>query len=119
MRLVGNPGLVAAQAGNASVGRQLVGITQRDPMLDRGATAVDGLDDGQKSHVEADGLVFGMVGNPGNLVRVQTRVDGVQHAADAADAKVQLQMAVAVPGQGRHALAERNVQAIQRVRHLA
>ena len=39
------------------------------------------LDDGQEGHVEAQHPVFGVVGDPGDLVGVQARVEGVQHAA--------------------------------------
>ena len=35
----------------------------------------------QEGQVEAQHLVLGVVGDPGDLVRVQARVDGVQHAA--------------------------------------
>jgi hypothetical protein len=45
---------------------------------------------GKKRHVKAQHLVFGMVGNPRNLIWVQARVDGVQHTSAATDAKVQL-----------------------------
>ncbi|MNT51041.1 hypothetical protein D3C72_1879890 [compost metagenome] len=72
----------------------------------------------QEAQVEAQDLVFGMVGDPRDLVGVQARVDGVQHAAAAAHAVVQLQVAVAVPGQGGDAVAEQQLLAIQRIGHL-
>jgi hypothetical protein len=64
-----------------------------------------GLDQRQEGHVEAQHLVFGVVGDVGDLVGVQARVDGVQHRAHAADRVVQLHVAVAVPGQRGHAVA--------------
>ena len=77
------------------------------------------LDDGQEGHVKADHLVFSMVGNPCNLVWVQARVDGVQHTARTTDTKVQLEVAVAVPRDGGHTVAETQFHAIQRMSHLA
>ena len=73
--------LVATQPGNSRVGGQFVCIAQRNPVLDGGAMAVHGLDDGQESHVKAQHLVFGMVGNPGDLLGMQPRIEGVQHPA--------------------------------------
>jgi hypothetical protein len=64
-----------------------------------------GLDQRQEGHVEEQHLVFGVVGDVGDLVRVQARVHGVQHRARAADREVQLHVAVAVPGQRGDAVA--------------
>jgi hypothetical protein len=72
----------------------------------------------QEGEVEAQDLVFGMVGDPGDLVGVQARVDGVQHAAAAAHAVVQLQVPVAVPGQRGNAVAEEQLLPVQRIGHL-
>jgi hypothetical protein len=60
---------------------------------------VHGLDQRQESEIEAQGLVFGMVRDPRDLVGMQARIDGVQHAPAAAHAVIELQVAVAVPGQ--------------------
>jgi len=73
----------------------------------------------QEGHVKAQHLVFGVVDDPGNLVRVQAGVDGVQHAARATHAKVHLHVAVAIPGQGRHTVAELQLLGIQCVGQLA
>ena len=54
-----------------------------------------------------DDAVFGMVGDPGHLVGREARVERVHHAAAAGDAEVQLEVAVAVPGQRGDAVAER------------
>ena len=88
-------------------------------MFDCVALAVHGLNDGKEAHVKAQHLVFGMVGNPRDLVWVQTRIDGVQHAAAAADAKVQLKVAIPVPCQGSHAVAEPQLESIKRMGNLA
>ena len=60
-----------------------------------------------------------MVGNPGDLLGVQARIEGVQNPASATDAKVKLQVAVAVPGQGGHPAAEFKPQAVKRMGYLA
>jgi hypothetical protein len=79
---------------------------------------VHGLHQRQEAQVEAQDLVFGVVGDPRDLVGVQARVDGVQHAAAAAHAVVQLQVAIAVPGQRGDAVAEQQLLAVQRIGHL-
>jgi hypothetical protein len=88
-------------------------------VLDGGATAVDRLDNRQKRHVKTQHLVFGVVRNPDDLVGMQTWVEGVQDAPRATDTEVQLQVPVAVPGQCRHAVAERQIHAVQGIGHLA
>jgi hypothetical protein len=80
---------------------------------------MNGLHQRQERHVEAQHLVFGMVRDPGDLVRVQPRVDGVQHTPRAARAKVDFQVTVAVPGERRHPVGEQQVHAIERVGDLA
>ena len=84
--------------------RQRGGVAQRDPVFDGRALGPDRLDDGQEGHVETQHLVFGMVGDQGHLLGDQPRVDGVHHPAAAADAVVQLEVAVTVPGQRGHAV---------------
>ena len=79
--LRGDPAFVALQVGNAGIGRQLVGVAQGDEMAHRGAFVMNRLDDGQEGHVKAQDLIFRVVGDPGDLLGVQARVDGVQHAA--------------------------------------
>jgi hypothetical protein len=103
--LPAHPVLVARQAGHAAVGGQPVGVAQRDPAPHRGAARVHRLHQRQEGEVEAQDLVLGVVDDPGDLVRMQARVDGVQHALRAADAVVQLQVAIAVPGQCRDPVA--------------
>ena len=76
-----NPGFVADQVGNARISRQLVSITQCHKMLDGAAACMHRLHQRQKAQVKTQHLVFGMVGNPGDLVGMQARVDGVQHTA--------------------------------------
>ena len=73
-------GLVTVQIRDAAVGGQFVSVAERHVMLDGAAAAVDGFDDRQKRHVKTQHFVFGMVGDPDNLVRVQARVQRVQDA---------------------------------------
>ena len=68
--LLAHPAFVADQAWNATVSGQFVGVAQGHPLLDCGASRMDLLGNRQKRHVKAHDLVFGMVGNPHNLVRV-------------------------------------------------
>ena len=114
--------LVAQQVGDlgGNIGGRHVGtVGQRDPVLDGFGAPGHGLDQRQESHVEEQHLVFGVVGDVDDLVRVQPRVQSVQHDARAADAEVQLHVAVAVPGQCGHAFTLLNTQRGQRVGHAA
>ena len=49
---------------------------------------------------------------------MQTRVERVQHPTRTTDTKVQLQVAVTVPGQGGDPVAKAQLQAVQRMGHL-
>ncbi|TSE37786.1 hypothetical protein Tfont_00784 [Tepidimonas fonticaldi] len=121
-RMGADPGLVAHQIGHRAVGRQprqVRVVAQRHPALDGRTFVVDALDDGPERHVERQDAVLGVVDDPGDLLGQQARVDGVQHAAGAADAKVHLEVAIAVPGQGGHPLAQADVHRVQRTRELA
>jgi len=74
---------------------------------------------GKNAHVKAQHLVFGVVDDPDDLIRVQARVQSVQHTTRPAHPEVELQVAVAVPGQGGHTVAEGQVQTVQRIGDLA
>ena len=56
-----------------------------------------------------------MVDDPGDLIRVQARIDGVHHPARTADAKIHLHMTVAVPGQGGDTITRLKAHRIQRI----
>ena len=88
-------------------------------MPDACCLPLQGLHDRQKAHVKKQYLVFGVIGDPGDLVRVQARIQGVQHAPAATHAEIQFQMAVAVPGQRGNPVAEGQVQCLQRIGDLA
>ena len=63
-------------------------------------------------------LILGMVGDVGDMLGRQPRVDGVQHRADAGDAEIELEMAVGVPGDGADPVAELDAQPLQRLGEL-
>ncbi len=77
-----------------------------------------GLHQRQEGQIEAQHLVLGMAHDPGNLVGMQARVDGVQHPARTAHAKVHLHVAVAIPCQAGHAVAMRQAQRLDGIRQL-
>ena len=88
-------------------------------MLDGRAATVHSLHNRQKTHVKTEHGIFGVIDDPADLIRMQTRIERVQDTTGAADAKVKFQMAVAVPGQGCHPVTELQLQAIKRIGHLA
>jgi hypothetical protein len=76
------------------------------------------LDDRQQVEVDEDRLVLGVIGDVGDVLGRQPRVDGVQHGADAGDAEIELEVAIGVPGDGAHRIAELDAQPLQRLGHL-
>ena len=76
------------------------------------------LNDGKESHIKAEHFVLCVIGNPCNLVRMQTGIDGVQYTATTAYPEIQLQMAIAIPGQSSYAVTERQLGRVQGVRYL-
>ena len=88
-------------------------------MFDRAASSMNGLNDGQKAHVKAQHLVFGMIRNPNDLVRVKARVQGMQYATGTTHTKVQLQVTVAIPGQRGYPVAEGQLHLVQGIGHPA
>ena len=73
------------------------------------------LDQRHENRIEEDVAIFGMVDDVLDLLRKQARIDGVQDAAAAGHAVVQLEMAIAVPGQRGDALAMTDAQRFKRV----
>ena len=63
-------------------------------------------------------LVLGVVGDVGDVLGRQARVERVQHRADAGDAEIELEVAVGVPGDGADAVAELDAQTLQRLGEL-
>ena len=79
---------------------------------------VHALDDRQQVEVDEDDLVFGVVGDIGDMLGRQPRIERVQHRADAGDAEIELEMAIGVPGDGADPVAELDAQALQRLGEL-
>jgi len=71
-----------------------------------------------KRQVEEQHLVLGVVDNVGELVGEEPRVDGVAHGADAGDRVIGLEVAMVVPGDRRHPVAEPDTETHQRLREL-
>jgi len=65
----------------------------------------DGGDQGGKTRIDEQIAVVGVVDDEFDLLAEQARIDRVQHEAGARHGKVQFEMAMIVPRQGRHAIA--------------
>ena len=76
------------------------------------------LDRGQQVEVDEQELVLGVIDDVDDLLGEQARVDGVADRTHAGDAVIQLEMPVAVPGQGADAVARLDAQRRERLRHL-
>ncbi len=76
-------------------------------------------DQGQESQVEQQDLVFGMVGDIGDLLRMQARIDRMQHGAGTGHGVVGFHMAVAIPRQRGDAVAHLDAHALQGMGQLA
>jgi len=76
------------------------------------------LDRGQQVQVDEQQPVLGVVDDVDDLLGKQPRVDGVTHRAHPRDAVIELEVAIAVPGQGADAVARRDAEINQRFGHL-
>ena len=74
---------------------------------------------GTKVDVEEHQPVFGMIGDIGDLVGEQARIDGVIDRADAGDAVPGLQVPPGVPGERRDAVAELHALLLKPLRHFS
>ena len=66
--------------------------------------------------VGEDRAILGVVDDEGDVVGGEPRIDGVADRAHAGDAVVELEMAVVVPGERRHAIAETDAELLERAR---
>ena len=66
-------------------------------MLDFGAVRCNALDQWRKGAVKEHHLVFGVVDDVDQLLRMQARIAGVHYHAAARDGVIRFQMAVVVP----------------------
>ncbi len=70
--------LIADQIGNPGDRRQMRAIRHQHKSFNAFHRCGEFLDDGQKGQIKKQKLIFGMVGDVFNLLREQTRIDGVQ-----------------------------------------
>ena len=109
------PGVVAVDLadpvlvgdGVLEFGRRHMGaVGQNDVALNRRQTVGEPLHQRHKGQVDQHDPVFGVVHDPGDLLGEEPGIDGVVDRAGADDAIPGFEMAIAVPGQRRDAIAE-------------
>ena len=93
--------------------RHVSGVGQDDVALDGRQVAGDRLEQRHEGQIGHDDPVLGVVDDPGDLFGKEAGIDGVIDRAEAGDAVPGLEVAVAVPGQGGHAVAELDPVALQ------
>ena len=81
-------------------------VGQHDVALDARQLVGDLLQHRHEGDVGHHHAVFGVVDDPGDLLREQPRIDGMADRADAHDAVPAFEMAPGVPGDGGDAVAE-------------
>ena len=118
-RHLGQQPLVAQQAAHLAVSRHVLAVRHQHVGLDGLERGSDLLHQRQEGGVEEQRRVLGVVGDVGDLLGEQPRIDGVADRADAGDGEVELEVAVAVPGQRRHPVARLDAEPDQRVRQPA
>jgi hypothetical protein len=118
----GDQFLVAQQVGylaGGTLGRHVCPVGHHDEGLDSIHTRSDRFDQWQKGQIEEQDLVFGVVGDPDHLVRMQARVQRVQHGTRTGHRVVQLHVAVAIPCQRSDAVSELDTAHGQGIGHAA
>ena len=86
--------------------RHVSAVRQNDVALNRRQPVGEPLHQRHEGQVEEHDPVFGVVHDPGDLLGEEPRIDGVIDPAGADDAVPGFEMAIAVPGQRRDAIAE-------------
>src|SRR5262249_45455162 len=86
--------------------RHMSSISEHDIALDRGKTRCKLFHQWHKGEVEQHDPIFGVVDDPGDLVRKEPGVDGVIDRSDAEDSIPALRVTPAVPWQGRDPVGE-------------
>ena len=86
--------------------RHVGAVGQNDVALNRRQTVGDRLHQRHEGQVDEHDPVFGVVDDPGDLLGEQPRIDGVVDRAGADDAVPGFEMAIAIPGERRDAIAE-------------
>ena len=72
---------------------------KHDPVTHPRTVLSNPLNKAQKSTVEKNGLVLGIINHPGQLIGMQPRINRMQNHRCAAHAVVEHQMSIAIPGQ--------------------
>ncbi len=100
--------------GVLELGRRHVGrVGEDDIALDRRQAIDDRLKQRHEGEIDEGDLVFCVIHDPGDLLGEQPRIDGVIDRPGAGDAVPAFEMAIAVPGEGRDAIAELHSLALQ------
>ena len=79
----------------------------------------DGFDQRQKRQVEKQRAIFGVIGDPRDLVRMESWIDRMQHAARTRNGEVKLHVPISAPAERCHTLSPRDAKPGKRVGHLA
>jgi hypothetical protein len=111
--------LVAEQIRDLGLGRHVRSVGHCDKRLDRLDPMSDRLDQRKEGQVEEQRLVFGVVGDVDDLIRVQARVERVKDRAGPGHRVVELHVAMAVPRQRRDTVAALDAETGERVGHPA
>ena len=93
--------------------RHVAGVGQDDIALDRRQMALDRLEQRHEGEVGHDDPILGVVDDPGDLLRKEAGIDGMIDRPDSGDPVPGFEVAEAVPGERRHAVAEPDPFAIE------
>ena len=110
--------LVDQQVGDLAVLGQMRAVGHGHDMAHRLELRQQLLDRRQEVEVDEEELILGVVDDVDDLLGEEPRVDGVADRAHAGDAVIELEMAVAVPGQGADAVARLDAEGEQGFGHL-
>ena len=116
--LVGDQLLIAQQVGDLARGRHVRPVGHHHDVLHGLELGEHALDDRQQVEVDEDDLVFGVVGDVGDMFGREARIERVQHGADAGDAEIELEVAIGVPGDGADPVSELDAQSLERLSQL-
>jgi hypothetical protein len=72
----------------------------------------------EKGEVDEHKRVLGVVEDPGDLIRMQARIDRMADGADAGNGVEDFQMAVGAAGECRHPIARTHAESLQRASEL-
>ena len=107
--------LVGEQPVKLRLGK-LALVAKRDPAAHKRQAGRERLDERRENRVEEHIRVFRVMHDVLDLVGKEPRIDRVQNASRAGHAIIEFQMALAVPGEGRDAVAAARPERVERVR---